>query len=58
MREVQQGITRTGGNKSTAQRKVQMTAPANGRWNKGNLPRGAAKTRDIIQSQRTGRNSK
>jgi hypothetical protein len=50
-----QGVTRTGSNKTAAQARLQATAPAQGKWRKSALPKGGAKTKDIIGSMRTGR---
>ncbi len=55
--QAEQGITRTGagaGN-TKAQARMQKTAAMNGRWNKGQLPKGSVKGKHIIGQQNTGR---
>lgn len=48
MKEVTEGATRTGANKSQAQRNLQTNAPFNGKWNKGKLPKGANKSKSLV----------
>lgn len=48
--KAEQGITRTGAGKTRVQARLQKQAAMNGRWNKGQLPKGASKKPNIKNS--------